>query len=111
MDDPKADGYYSGYFGSPAEVRMAYDHGSLHLQARIKVRMVPGGDMVETTCGRVLLYEGGISPEIPFEMVNQPLGKKQLGALIDHCYRVCGQKATVLMADYLRSTGYTEASA
>jgi DNA-directed RNA polymerase subunit beta' len=109
-DDPAADGYYVGHFGSPAEVRMAYDHGSLHLQARVKVRLRPGGEMIETTCGRVLLYEGGIPKEIPFEMVNQPLGKKGLGDLIDHCYRVCGQKATVLMADYLRSTGYTEAT-
>ena len=66
--------------------------------------------MVDTTCGRVLLYEGGINKQIPFEMVNSPLGKKELGELIDHCYRVCGQKATVLMADYLRSTGYTEAT-
>jgi DNA-directed RNA polymerase subunit beta' len=109
-EDPAGDGYYVGHFGSPAEVRMAFDHGSLHLQSRIKVRLVPGGDMINTTCGRVLLYEGGISKEIPFEMVNQPLGKKQLGLLIDHCYRVCGQKETVLMADYLRSTGYTEAT-
>jgi DNA-directed RNA polymerase subunit beta' len=109
-DNPASDGYYVGHFGSPAEVRMAFDHGSLHLQSRIRVRLVPGGDMVDTTCGRVLLYEGGISQDIPFEMVNQPLGKKQLGLLIDHCYRVCGQKETVLMADYLRSTGYTEAT-
>jgi DNA-directed RNA polymerase subunit beta' len=109
-DNPAGDGYYVGHFGSPAEVRMAFDHGSLHLQSRIKVRLVPGGDMIDTTTGRVLLYEGGIPKEIPFEMVNQPLGKKQLGVLIDHCYRVCGQKETVLMADYLRSTGYTEAT-
>ena len=109
-DNPAEDGYYVGYFGSPAEVRMAFDHSSLHLQARIKVRLVPGGPMVDSTCGRVLLYEGGIPKEIPFDMVNRPLGKKELGALIDHCYRVCGQKATVLMADYLRSTGYTEAT-
>ena len=107
---PEKDGYFVGYYGSPAEVRMAYDHGSLHLQARIKVRMKPGEPMVETTCGRVLLYEGGIPPEIPFEVVNKPLGKKELNVLIDMCYRLCGQKATVLMADYLRSTGYSEAT-
>jgi len=43
-------------------------------------------------------------------MVNKNLGKKELNELIDNCYRLCGQKATVLMADYLRSTGYTEAT-
>ncbi|HFE46389.1 MAG TPA: DNA-directed RNA polymerase subunit beta' [Nannocystis exedens] len=108
--EPESDGYFVGHFGSPKEVRMAYDHGALHLQARIKSRMAPGEDMVETTAGRVLLYEGGIPPKIPFAMVNRPLGKKALNELIDTCYRLCGQKATVLMADYLRSTGYTEAT-
>jgi len=89
---------------------MAYDHSALHLQARIKCRMRAGEDMVETTCGRVLLHEGGIPDLIPFSLVNRSLGKKELNELIDVCYRLCGQKATVLMADYLRSTGYTEAT-
>ena len=110
VNDPAEDNYFKGYYGSPKEVRMAYDHGVLHLQARIKARINPGEDMVETTCGRVLLYEGGIPKEIPYEMVNMPLVKKQLNDLIDRCYRLCGQKATVLMADYLRSTGYSQAT-
>jgi DNA-directed RNA polymerase subunit beta' len=45
------------------EVRMAYDHGEVHLQAAIKVRM--DGEMVETTVGRVLLYEIVPRREIP----------------------------------------------
>jgi len=109
-ENPATDGYFVGVYGSPEEVRMAYDHGSLALQARVRVRMKPGQAMTDTTCGRVLLYEGGIPKKLPYTMVNQPLGKKQLNDLIDRCYRVCGQKATVLMADYLRSTGYTEAT-
>jgi len=109
-NDPKADNFIVGHYGSPNEVRMAYDHGAVHLQARILCRVNEGQDMVETTCGRVLLYEGGIPAEIPFELVNRPLGKKQLNELIDYGYRLCGQKATVLMADYLRSTGYSEAT-
>jgi DNA-directed RNA polymerase subunit beta' len=109
-EDPQSDGYFAGHFGSPKEVRMAYDHGALHLQAKIKVRMETGGAMINSTAGRVLLYEGGIPKRIPFSMVNKNLGKKELNELIDNCYRLCGQKATVLMADYLRSTGYTEAT-
>ncbi len=107
---PSEDQYVVGHFGSPAEVRMAYDHGSLHLQAKINVRMKDGQGMTATTTGRVLLYEGGIPSDIPFELVNRPLGKKALNEIIDICYRLCGQKATVLMADYLRSTGYSEAT-
>jgi DNA-directed RNA polymerase subunit beta' len=110
MNDPSVDHYIAGVYGSPKEVRMAYDHSALHLQARIKCRIKPGEPMVETTCGRVLLYEGGIPQEIPFSLVNRSLGKKELNELIDVCYRMSGQKATVLMADYLRSTGYTEAT-
>ena len=28
-EDPQGDGYFAGHFGSPKEVRMAYDHGAL----------------------------------------------------------------------------------
>jgi DNA-directed RNA polymerase subunit beta' len=108
-NDPKADRYIVGHYGSPNEVRMAFDHSAVHLQAKIRCR-VDSEEMVETTCGRVLLYEGGIPKDIPFKLVNRPLSKKELNELIDVCYRMCGQKATVLMADYLRSTGYTEAT-
>src|SRR5688500_6824177 len=38
------------------------------------------------------------------------MGKKQLAELIDLVYRECGQKATVLLADALRTTGYTYAT-
>ncbi len=109
-EQPEKDGYFAGRYGSPREVRMAHDHGVLHLQARIKVRINRGEPMQDTTCGRVLLYEGGIPSQIPFEVVNRALGKKQLNTLIDRCYRDCGQKATVLMADYLRTLGYAEAT-
>jgi len=108
-NDPARDRYVVGHYGSPNEVRMAFDHSAVHLQAKIRCR-VDSEEMVETTCGRVLLYEGGIPKQIPFKLVNRPLGKKELNELIDVCYRACGQKATVLMADYLRSTGYTEAT-
>ncbi len=42
-------------FASPAEVRSAYDAGVLDLHAQIRVRM--GGQRVETTVGRILLWE------------------------------------------------------
>ena len=94
---------FRGIYASPSEVRMAYDHGELDLQASIRVRI--GGELVATTVGRVLLYE--ILPAgLPFKLVNRVMGKKQLGDLIDTCYRLFGQKETVLLADKLRSLGY-----
>jgi DNA-directed RNA polymerase subunit beta' len=96
-------------FSSTDEVRMAYDHGEIHLQAAIRLRMTGQKDLVSTTVGRALLYE--VCPQqIPFEAVNRVMGKKQLAELIDLVYRECGQKATVLLADALRTTGYTFAT-
>ncbi|HEY2745354.1 MAG TPA: DNA-directed RNA polymerase subunit beta', partial [Polyangia bacterium] len=63
---------------------------------------------IDTTTGRVLLWE--IVPDgIPFKYVNRTMGKKQLADLIDACYRQGGQKKTVLLADKLRTLGYTHA--
>ena len=45
--------------------------------------------------------------QLPFKTVNRVMGKKQLADLIDLCYRACGQKETVLLADKLRTLGYT----
>ncbi|MEW6429820.1 MAG: DNA-directed RNA polymerase subunit beta', partial [Thermodesulfobacteriota bacterium] len=92
-----------GRFSSPAEVRIAFDHGATDLQAKITVRI--DGKMVETTVGRVLL--GELLPEgMPFATVNKVLTKKELAKLIDYAYRRVGTKATVILADRLKDTGY-----
>ena len=94
-------------FSSPDEVRIAFDAEQLHIHAAIRVRM--DGEMVDTTCGRILMRE--IVPhDIPFEFINQVMDKKALGELIDQCYRRLGNKATVILADRLRTLGYTHAT-
>jgi DNA-directed RNA polymerase subunit beta' len=105
-EHPDGDGNsMRGMFSSIAEVRMAYDHGEVDLQAAVMVRIERNAKPVRTTVGRALLFEL-CPPEIPFERVNRVMGKKQLAELIDDVYRACGQKATVLLADALRTTGY-----
>jgi DNA-directed RNA polymerase subunit beta' len=94
-------------FSSTDEVRMAYDAGELDLHAAIKVRM--DGELVETTAGRVILNEI-VPDEIPFEIINQVMDKKALGELIDQAYRRLGNKATVILADRLRTLGYEYAT-
>src|SRR5690625_2816366 len=103
-------------FADADEVHRAYYGGKIDLQAKIKVRLTetligPEGEkqqstsLVDTTVGRVLLWE--IAPEgIPFEMVNKPMVKKAISAVINHCYRVVGLKATVIFADQLMYMGY-----
>ncbi len=101
------EGSRTGIFASPTEVRMAFDHGEVDLQAAIKVRFA--GEILSSTVGRVLLYES-LPAGLPFKLVNRVMGKKQLGDLIDGCYRTFGQKETVLLADRLRGLGYTFAT-
>jgi DNA-directed RNA polymerase subunit beta' len=96
-------------FSSPEEVRIAYDAGEADLQAKIKVRLVPAQnaprEIVETTVGRVLLSE--ILPaQIPFAHVNRVMTKKHVADLIDTCFRLAGNKETVILADRLKETGY-----
>ena len=90
-------------FSNQEEVRMAYDAGVLGLQASIKVRM--DGEIIDTTTGRVLLYE--ILPEeLPFVEINKVMNKKALRSLINECYRRAGIKATVILSDRLKDMGY-----
>ncbi|MGO9266943.1 MAG: DNA-directed RNA polymerase subunit beta' [Candidatus Binataceae bacterium] len=117
-------------FASPAEVRVAFDHGEVDLQARVTVRMAPAKLVVEededgrpatqaagenghglrleriaTTVGRILLYEI-VPPEVPFAEVNRTMKKKELGNLIDIVYRRAGDKATVIFADRMKDVGF-----
>ena len=94
-------------FASPAEARMAYDHGAVHMQAAVKVRI--DGELAETTIGRILVSE--LLPEaVPFALVNRELSKKELGFLIDYTYRHAGTKETVILADRLKDLGYEYAT-
>ncbi len=94
-------------FSSLDEVILAYDQGILELQAAIKVMM--DGKLVDTTAGRVLLYDI-VPDEVPFSMVNKVMKKKDLGILIDKAYRLAGAKKTCIMADRLKSLGYYHAT-
>ncbi|MCL7489357.1 MAG: DNA-directed RNA polymerase subunit beta' [Desulfobulbaceae bacterium] len=94
-------------FSSPEEVRMAYDHGAAHLQARIKVRI--NGVIVDTTVGRIIVSEL-LPVQVPFSLVNKELSKKELSFLIDYTYRHAGTKETVILADRLKDLGYEYAT-
>ena len=94
-------------FSNFEEVRIAFDAGEVELQSVIRVRV--NGKAVETTTGRVLLYE--IVPrEVSFDYVNKIMKKKDLAELIDVAYRSCGQKATVILADQLKTQGFLYAT-
>ena len=103
---PKAKGE-GKVFNSIEEVILAYDEGAVDLQAAVKVSM--NGKLVDTTVGRVLLYDI-VPDEVPFEMVNKVMRKKDLAQLIDKAYRAAGAKKTCIMADRLKDLGYHNAT-
>ena len=104
------------FFADVEEVSRAYLAGKVGLQARVKVRinepirqedgsMVSQSEVKDTTVGRALLYE--IVPDgIAYDHVNQVLGNKDIGRLIDVCYRTVGLKDTVIFCDQIMYMGY-----
>ena len=60
---------------------------------------------VDTTVGRAILRD--IVPlQVPFEIYNKPMDKKSLANLVDQCFRLAGNKETVLLADRLMQLGF-----
>jgi DNA-directed RNA polymerase subunit beta' len=107
VDGREKKGDFRGIYSSPDEVRMAYDAGEVTLHARIKCRV--DGEVVDTTVGRVLVSE--VLPEkLDFSLINRVLTKKALSEMIDACYRAHRNKATVLLADRMRSLGFEMAA-
>ncbi|MFK7916311.1 MAG: DNA-directed RNA polymerase subunit beta' [Pseudomonadales bacterium] len=108
-------------FADIDEAHRAYASGEADLHAKVRVRITqdvadesgqlqPQRSLVETTIGRALLYD--IVPKaLPFELVNQPMGKKQISSLINTCYRNVGLKDTVIFADQLMYTGFAQSTA
>ena len=98
-------------FADIGEVHRAYETGIVDLHAKIKVRIedMHGVSMVETTTGRALVYEI-VPPELPFGLVNQPMGRKAISNLINACYRNVGLKETVMFADQLMYRGFYEST-
>jgi DNA-directed RNA polymerase subunit beta' len=104
-------------FTSIGEIEQALEAKAVSLHARIEARYHtvdaegrPVVRRVTTTPGRMLLSE--ILPRHPaigFELINTLLTKKEISNVIDHVYRHCGQKETVIFCDRLMTLGFTQA--
>jgi len=112
-------------FTDMAEMLMAYQTGAVGIHAKVKVRryLTPEqnggvedtrGQLVESTVGR-FIFNQGIPQDLGFiDREKDPYGleiqfvctKKTLGTIIDKCFRKHGNTETVLMLDYIKSTGY-----
>lgn len=108
------------YLSGPAEAEKAYRTKTAELHARVKVRITEtvvdedGNSttetkMVDTTIGRAMLWQ--IVPAgLPYSIVNQKLGKKQISNLLNEAYRKLGLKDTVIFADQIMYTGFAYAA-
>jgi DNA-directed RNA polymerase subunit beta' len=90
-------------FSGLSEVWLAWDYRQVDLQASIKCRI--DGELVSTTVGRCLLAYL-CPPVLPFAKFNKLMKKKEISSLIDDCFRISGNKATVILADRLKDIGY-----
>ncbi|NCP66307.1 MAG: DNA-directed RNA polymerase subunit beta' [Paraglaciecola sp.] len=103
-------------FTSPHEAEKAYRTEAAELHARVKVRITEYDvdaegnktekvTLTDTTVGRAILSL--ILPKgLPFDLINQAMGKKQISRLLNACYRTLGLKDTVIAADQIMYTGF-----
>ncbi|RDV25660.1 DNA-directed RNA polymerase subunit beta' [Alteromonas aestuariivivens] len=103
-------------FTSPHEAEKAYRTGHAELHSRVKVRITEYDvkedgskeekvTLTDTTVGRAL-FSLILPKGLPFEIINQPMGKKQISRLLNACYRNLGLKDTVIAADQIMYTGF-----
>jgi len=99
------------------EAEKAYRTGFAELHARVKIRItehfkdeegnftVAKTTLRDTTIGRAILWQ--VCPDgMPYDLIDQPLGKKPISKLINHAYRNLGLKDTVIFADHIMYTGF-----
>jgi len=92
-------------FSSIAEGLMAFDQGSVSLQAKIKIRLIENGVPVvkETTLGRVIFNEV-LPADFPF--VDYDVTKKLLGLIVDNLAEGYAKVTVATTLDALKSLGF-----
>jgi DNA-directed RNA polymerase subunit beta' len=100
------------------ELELAYQNKAVHLHARVKVLVKLSADddgkLVESTVGR-FIFNKDIPQDLGF--VDRSLdeyaleidflcGKKELGKIVDKCFRKHGNTITAVLLDNIKSMGY-----
>ncbi len=109
-------------FRDENEAIMAYQLGQLALQSPIKVRLErtfngeTGSKIIETTLGR-LIFNDALPQNLGFKKreclddmfeleVDELVGKKQLGNIVDQCFRSQGEHRTAQVLDNIKALGF-----
>jgi len=104
-------------FADMGELQHALESKAVTLHARIKGRFKtidadgnPVSGIHDTTPGRMIIGELlPVNANVPFDIANQEMTKKNISRMIDTVYRHCGQKETVIFCDRIMSLGFTHA--
>ena len=104
-------------FRGVGEINHALNAGHVSMHAKIKCRYETVDregnkiiNIIESTPGRMLISELlPRHPDVPLELLNRVLTKKDVSNLIDVVYRFCGQKDTVIFCDRLMKLGFKHA--
>ncbi|NTU69473.1 DNA-directed RNA polymerase subunit beta' [bacterium] len=88
-------------FSSFEEAILAYEEGTLHLHAKIKV--IRDGSLLETTLGR-LIFNEVVPKELGYK--NEIYGKKGLKKIVTECFEKAGKEATIKLVDDLKDLGF-----
>ncbi len=104
-------------FVNVSEIQHALDSGVVSMHAKIQCRYQtvdeknkPITTRVESTPGRMILSEIlPRNPNIPLDLINKLLTKKEVSTVLEQVYRHCGQKETVIFADKLMGLGFANA--
>ncbi|PIT70100.1 DNA-directed RNA polymerase subunit beta' [Bartonella tribocorum] len=104
-------------FADIGELHYALENKVVTLHTKIKGRVKNMGKdgkevakLYDTTPGRLIIGELlPKNPNISFDIINQEMTKKNISKMIDHVYRHCGQKETVIFCDRIMQLGFSYA--
>jgi len=106
-----------GHFVNNSEIEQALETGQIKVHSRIVSRFITldekGNTKLEkhiSTAGRFLL--ANLLPKNinnKFSLIDRLLPKKIVSEIIDHVFRFCGQKSTVIFCDKLKDLGFKHA--
>ncbi|MGE0206266.1 MAG: DNA-directed RNA polymerase subunit beta' [Candidatus Babeliales bacterium] len=91
-------------FSGVQEVLTAFQHNQVDLHARIKMRIL-NGDIVETTVGRVILYNA-LPEGSEFYWINKVMKRSDVTRMIEKIYHRFGNEATVACLDKIKKLGF-----
>ena len=104
-------------FADMGELHHALENKVVTFHTKIKGRFKTvneAGDLLselhDTTPGRMIM--GELLPRnvnVPFDICNTEMTKKNISAMIDKVYRNCGQKETVIFCDRVMELGFSHA--